>query len=84
MFSSTPGVMCLLMDDILPNLDMDGITCLIGDKIYVNPLVIGDENWPAGVKVIKPHGTTIHGYDADEVEKAIQFYRKAKALLNGE
>lgn len=83
-FSSTTGVMCLLTDDILPNLDMDGITCLIGDKIYVNPLVIGDDNWPAGIKVIKPQNPTIHGYDSDEVEKAVRFYRKAKALLNGE
>lgn len=25
----------------------------------------------------------IHGYDADEVRKAVEFYRKAKSLLSG-
>lgn len=85
-----------LCKDILPSLQEVGITCRIGDHIFVHPALVGMHerdvyNWCSQyrsdaprshyVEPIKPQ--TIHGYDADEVEKAIQFYRKAKALLNG-
>lgn len=86
-----------LTNNIIPALQEAGIVCLIGDKIYVHPALVGmDERdvytWCSQhrsdarrshyVETMKP--TTIHGYDADEVGKAVQFYRKAKALLNGE
>lgn len=86
-----------LNNNILPSLQDAGIICRIGDRIYVHPALVGMSerdvyNWCSQyrsdaprshyVEPIKP--PTIHGYDADEVEKAIQFYRKAKSLLNGE
>ncbi|AQY55256.1 hypothetical protein HOR71_gp02 [Escherichia phage vB_EcoS_ESCO41] len=71
----------------LPALEEMNLTCLIGDKIYVHPAII-DEYW-------KPNFKTYEGeyasrlpyhlrYGEDEVEAAIEFYRKAKSLLNGE
>lgn len=96
-FVGREGIMHDLTNNIIPALQEAGIVCLIGDKIYVHPALVGmDERdvytWCSQhrsdarrshyVETMKP--TTIHGYDADEVGKAIQFYRKAKALLNGE
>ncbi|AHY83214.1 hypothetical protein [Escherichia phage e4/1c] len=84
-----------LSNIILPSLQDAGITCRIGDQVFAHPyLVEMDERdvyrWCSqylsdapSSHYVRPQ-TTIHGYDADEVEKAIQFYRKAKALLNGE
>lgn len=84
-----------LTNNIIPALQEAGIVCLIGDKIYVHPALVGMDkddvqNWCSQYRSDSPRShyvppqTTIHGYDADEVEKAIQFYRKAKSLLNGE
>ncbi len=94
-FVGREGIMHDLTNNIIPALQEAGIVCLIGDKIYVHPALVGmDERgvyrWcnqyrsDARRSHYVPPQTTIHGYDADEVEKAIQFYRKAKALLNGE
>lgn len=96
-FAGREGIMHDLTNNIIPELQGAGIVCFIGDKVYVHPALVGMHerdvyNWCSPyrsdaprshyVEPIKP--PTIHGYDADEVEKAIQFYRKAKALLNGE
>lgn len=96
-FAGLNGVMHDLKNNILPSLQDAGIICLIGDKIYVHPYMVGMhaievEEWCDSWRSVerKSHSKLqassdmIHGYDADEVEKAIQFYRKAKALLNGE
>lgn len=96
-FVGRDGIFNDLNNNILPSLQDAGITCLIGDKVFVHPALVGMPerdvyNWcnqyrsdaprPHYVEPTKP--LSIHGYDADEVEKAIEFYRKAKALLNGE
>lgn len=86
-----------LASNIIPALQDAGLVCLIGDKIYVHPALAGMYerdvyNWCSQYRSYAPRShyiepikqPTIHGYDADEVEKSIQFYRKAKALLNGE
>ena len=94
-FVERNGVMNNLIDNILPSLQDAGIICLIGDKIYAHPYLVGMDkddvqSWCSQYRSDAPRShyvppqTTIHGYDADEVEKAIQFYRKAKSLLNGE
>ena len=96
-FVGRDGIYNDMSNNILPSLQDAGIICRIGYKIFVHPALVGMYerdvyNWCSQyrsdapryhyVEPIKP--TTIHGYDADEVEKAIRFYRKAKALLNGE
>ncbi|AHI60535.1 hypothetical protein AHP24_67 [Escherichia phage bV_EcoS_AHP24] len=89
------GIIHDLTNNIIPELQEAGIVCLIGDKIYVHPALVemdkdDVQNWCSQYRSDAPRSnyvppqTTIHGYDADEVEKAIQFYRKAKALPNGE
>lgn len=82
------GLMSSLKESILPSLQDAGIICHIGDKIYIHPWIVGVPR--VEVKALLSQTSeddskppTIHGYDADEVEKAIQFYRKAKSLLNG-
>ena len=97
-FVGRDGVINDLKDNILPELQEAGIICVIGDKIYAHPALVGMDcrdvykwcNAWLAVERRKSHSKLqarsdmIHGYDADEVEKAIQLYRKAKALLNGE
>ena len=96
-FVGRNGVMNDLKDNILPALQDAGIICVIGDKIYAHPYLVGMDDrdaykwcnaWRAverkAMRKLQTSSDLIHGYDADEVEKAIQFYRKAKALLNGE
>ena len=96
-FVERNGVMNDLIDNILPSLQGAGIICLIGDKIYAHPYLVGMygrdinkwcDSWRAVERKdqgkLQSSSDLIHGYDADEVEKAIQFYRKAKTLLNGE
>lgn len=96
-FVERNGVMNNLIDNILPSLQDAGIICLIGDKIYAHPYLVGMygrdihkwcDSWRSVERKshskLQASSDMIHGYDADEVEKAIQFYRKAKALLNGE
>lgn len=97
-FVGRNGVMNVLKDNILPALQDTGIICVIGDKIYAHPALIGMDGrdvykwcnaWRAverrkAQSKLRSSSDLIHGYDADEVEKAIQFYRKAKSLLNGE
>lgn len=96
-FFGREGIMHDLTNNIIPALQDAGIVCFIGDKIYVHPALVGMDKddvykWcnqyrsdaPRSHYVEPTKPPTIYGYDADEVEKAIQFYRKAKALLNGD
>ena len=70
----------------LAYIDRMNITCLIGHKIYVNPAIING-SWQPSFKTYDgehPSRLPYHlRYSEDEVEKAIEFYRKAKSLLNG-
>lgn len=90
-FVGLGGVMYDLMkNNILPSLQDAGIICLIGDKIYVHPYVVGMhaieveewcDSWSAGEHTSRlPYHLR---YSEDEVDKAVEFYRKAKSLLNG-
>lgn len=83
------GLMSALKESVLPSLQDAGIICRIGDKVYIHPWLVGVPHvefkaWLSQKNKGDTKKSTIHGYDADEVEKAIQFYRKAKSLLNGE
>ena len=80
-------LMARIKDEMIPKLEEMNLVCPIGDKIYVHPAII-EESW-------KPNFRTYEGehpgrlpyhlrYSEEEVEMAIEFYRKAKALLNGE
>lgn len=87
-FVGRDGVMHDLKENILPALQDAGIVCVIGDKVYAHPVLVGMDNlevrrW-CNVWRSDNSKDLIHGYDADEVRKAIEFYRKAKSLLNGE
>ena len=90
-FVGLGGVMYDMKNNILPSLQDAGITFLIGDKIYVHPYVVGMnaievEEW------CNAWGEGEHSsrlpyhlrYSEEEVEKAVEFYRKAKSLLRGE
>lgn len=92
-FVGRDGIMDDLRDNIIPYLQYAGIVCLIGDKIYSNPFLVSMgmrdvykwcNAWHIDERNAQLKPELIHGYDADDVEKAIQFYRKAKSLLNGE
>lgn len=87
-FVGRDGVMFDLNKVIIPWLEFAGIVCRVCDKIYIHPYLVSvdeaDINKWCGAWRADDSKDLIHGYDADEVEKAIQFYRKAKALLNGE
>lgn len=89
-FAGLNGVMHDLKNNILPSLQDAGIICLIGDKIYVHPYMVGMhpieveewcDSWPTD-----EHSSRLPyhlRYSEEEVEAAIKFYRKAKSLLNG-
>ena len=90
-FAGLNGVMHDLKNNILPSLQDAGIICLIGDKIYVHPYMVGMhaievEEWCDNL-VVDEHASRLPyhlRYSEEEVEKAVDFYRKAKSLLNGE
>lgn len=89
-FAGLNGAMHDLKNNILPSLQDAGIICLIGDKIYVHPYMVGMheieveewlDSWDAGEHTSRlPYHLR---YSEEEVEVAIEFYRKAKLLLNG-
>lgn len=85
-FVGRSGVMLLIKDKLIPELDKMNVTCLIGDKVYVNP-ALTDLNWEHNFKVYEgehPSRLPYHlRYSEEEVEKAIEFYRKAKSILSG-
>lgn len=86
-FIGRSGVMLLIKDNLIPELDKMNVTCLIGDKVYVNP-AITDLSWEPNFKVYEgEHASRLPyhlRYSEEEVEVAIdEFYRKAKSLLGG-
>lgn len=84
-FIGLTGVMNHLKDE-LAHIDKMNITCLIGDKIYAHPAIL-DECWQPNFKVYEgehPSRLPYHlRYSEEEVEVAMEFYRKAKLLLSG-
>ena len=79
-------LMARIKDEFIPALEEMNLVCLIGDKIYVHPAII-DEYWVPNFKTYEgEHSSRLPyhlRYGEEEVEKAIEFYRKAKLLLNG-
>lgn len=86
-FECRNGIMARIKDELIPALEEMNLVCLIGDKIYVHPAII-DEYWQPNFKTYEgEHASRLPyhlRYSEEEVEKAIEFYRKAKSLLNGE
>ncbi|HCL7432451.1 TPA: hypothetical protein N2X82_002355 [Escherichia coli] len=86
-FAGRDGMMLLIKDKLIPELDKMNVTCLIGDKVYVNP-ALTDLSWQPNFKTYDgehPSRLPYHlRYSEEEVEAAIEFYRKAKSLLSGE
>lgn len=86
-FEGRNGIMVRIKDELIPALEEMNLVCLIGDKIYVHPAII-DEYWQPNFKTYEgEHASRLPyhlRYSEEEVEKAIEFYRKAKSLLNGE
>lgn len=81
------SLMARLQDDMLPALEKMNLACLIGDKIYAHPVIL-DESWQPNFKAREDKNASrlpYHlRYSEEEVEVAMEFYRKAKSLLNGE
>ena len=86
-FIGIVGVMNILKDEMIPALEEMNLVCLIGDKVYVHPAII-DEYWQPNFKTYEgEHASRLPyhlRYSEEEVESAVEFYRKAKSLLNGE
>lgn len=90
-FAGLNGLMHDLKNNILPSLQDAGIICLIGDKIYVHPYIVGMHAieveewcnaWDEGERASRlPYHLR---YSEEEVEMAVEFYRKAKSLIIGE
>ena len=79
-------LMARIKDELIPALEEINLVCLIGDKIYVHPAII-DEYWQPNFKTYEgEHASRLPyhlRYSEEEVEMAIEFYRKAKSLLIG-
>lgn len=86
-FIGRNGVMLLIKDKLIPEIDKMNVTCLIGDKIYIHPAII-EKSWEPEFKVYEgehPSRLPYHlRYSEEEVEVAMEFYRKAKLFLRGE
>lgn len=86
-FEGRNGIIVRIKDELIPALEEMNLVCLIGDKIYVHPAII-DEYWQPNFKTYEgEHASRLPyhlRYSEEEVGKAIEFYRKAKSLLNGE
>lgn len=86
-FAGRDGMMLVIKDKLIPELDKMNVTCLIGDKVYVNP-ALTDLSWQPNFKTYEGEHVSrlpYHlRYSEEEVESAIEFYRKAKSLLSGE
>lgn len=80
-------LMARIKDEFIPALEEMNLVCLIGDKIYAHPAII-DECWQPNFKTYEGENVSrlpYHlRYSEEEVEIAIEFYRKAKSLLSGE
>lgn len=80
-------MMLVIKDKLIPELDKMNVTCLIGDKVYVNP-ALTDLSWQPNFKTYEGEHVSrlpYHlRYSEEEVEKAVEFYRKAKSILRDE
>lgn len=80
-------LMARIKDELIPALEEMNLVCLIGDKIYAHPAII-DEYWQPNFKTYDGEHVSrlpYHlRYSEDEVEVAMDLYRKAKSLLRGE
>lgn len=85
-FAGRDGMMLVIKDKLIPELDKMNVTCLIGYKVYVNP-ALTDLSWQHNFKTYEGEHVSrlpYHlRYSEGEVEMAVEFYRKAKSLLNG-
>lgn len=85
-FEGRNGIMVRIKDELIPALEEMNLVCLIGDKIYIHPAII-DEYWQPNFKTYEGEHASRLPYhlrhSEEEVEKAIEFYRKAKSLPNG-
>lgn len=86
-FEGRNGIMVSIKDELIPALEEMNLVCLIDDKIYVHPAII-DEYWQPNFKTYEgEHASRLPyhlRYSEEEVERAIEFYRKAKSLIIGE
>ena len=77
-------LMARIKDEMIPELEKMNIVCLIGDKIYVHPAII-DEYWQPNFKTYEgEHASRLPyhlRYSEEEVEMAIEFYRKTKSPM---
>lgn len=90
-FECRSGVMREIKDGVIPSLDKLGYTCLIGDKIYINPrLLDGKQDWTYKVKPLEDD------FNIEDCEKIVdeiiikaideqieKLKRKKKYLLTG-
>lgn len=85
-FEGRNGIMASIKDELIPALEEMNLACLIGDKVYVHPAII-DEYWQPNFKTYEgEHASRLPyhlRYSEEEVEMAVEFYRKAKSHLNG-
>ena len=76
-----------LHDEIIPQLEKMNLVCLIGNKIYISP-ALADSSWNPKLKEREVEHTSrlpYHlRYSEEEVEVAMELYRKAKLLMRGE
>lgn len=76
----------LIHYEFIPELDRLNVTCLIGNKIYISP-ALPDSSCNPKLKEREVEHTSrlpYHlRYSEEEVGVAMEFYRKAKLLLNG-
>ncbi|QXV81892.1 hypothetical protein bas03_0065 [Escherichia phage JulesPiccard] len=86
-FAGLNGVMHDLKNNILPSLQDVGIICLIGDKIYVHPYIIGMhaievEEWCDPCPAVEQDTRLPYHlrYSEEEVEMAMDLYRRWNAV----
>lgn len=79
-------LMARLKEEIIPELEKMNLVCLVRDNVYVHPAII-EKSWEPNFKVYEgEHASRLPyhlRYSEEEVEVAMEFYRKAKSLLNG-
>lgn len=85
-FDGRSGVMTRIKDELVPQLESVNLACLVGDKIYIHPAII-EKSWNPNFKVYEgDHASRLPyhlRYIEEEVEVAMEFYRKAKTFLTG-
>ncbi len=80
-------IMARIKDELIPAIEEMNLACLIGDKVYVHPVIIDEYLQPNFKTHEGEHASRLPyhlRYSEEEVEIAIEFYRKAKSIMNGE